>query len=343
MALLSLLACGVDIPEDTAWAPTDGNVLEGEVVLAGTDAEGPVAVLLAAADDPLPPSGTGNAVDFGMVPQAAFTDSTAGLQAAPWAITGVPDGDWLLNALMDADGDFNPLLTATRGATCGDWAGAYVADLETGEAATLHVEGGERMDDVTLLVGAPMTFERPAFQLVDTYVDQTSALATFNLTATAIHSELTDLAGPYDGGADTCQTGFLFYAVDADGDGAPDPNPDPDLAAAGFYDVWPHVYLQDEADPTWATQAMVYPTPLLDGTATPGVPALLTSLTLVFLPVAQHGDETVSAPDLPAGEWSVTVVNVTGQTWTVPNETADVASTADGWDRGAQGIGLTVQ
>ena len=50
-----------------------------------------------------------------------------------------------------------------------------------------------------------------------------------------------------------------------------------------------------------------------------------TQLTVSLLPAALHTlpdgtTETVSAPNLPRGAWSVTVVSPTGQTWTLPNE-----------------------
>lgn len=344
MALL-ILACAVEVPYDSGLV--EENVLAGEVVFAGVSAPGPAAVLLFSADDPPPPLGTGGPLDFSMVPQAAFTGSDAGMQAAAWSMAGVPDGSFLLSALVDADGDFHPLLRATAGATCGDWLGAHLEDL-AGTVGTVSVAGGELLDDVTILVGEEVQTERPAFTLLDGSVDQAAALATFGLGSTPVHSPVVELSGPFDG-SDACDVAFWFYAPDADGDGAPDPHANPDLAAAGLYDVWPKVYLQFQDDAgDWATEAVVYPSPLLDGSATLGLPTPMTELTVVFVPAAQRtgpdGEvELVTAPDLPQGDWSVTVVSFTGQTWTLPNELPELGSSGEGWEPEEQGRALRVE
>lgn len=346
MALLMWLACAPEIPRDpAAEAPT--NVISGSVVFSGAVAGGPVAVLLFAADDLPPPAGLGSPLDFSMVPKESFTGADAGMQAADFAVTGVADGQYALSALMDVDGDFQPLTSVTAGATCGDWIGAHLDDLETQALGTVAVEGGEEVDDVTVILGSKMETERPAFTLVDTSVDQTAVQSTFRIAATAVHSELVQLDGPFDG-TSLCETALWFYAPDADGDGAPDPHPNEQLAAAGLFDVWPKVYLQTTDDTgTWASEAVVYPSPLLDGSATLGTPSPLTELTVVFVPAAIHTrtdgtEETVYAPDLPQATWSVTVVSFTGQTWTLPNELPGVGVTATDWDPTLQGVGLSV-
>lgn len=352
MVLFPLLAgCAYEVPLDPDRAEPS-NVLQGTVVVTGADELGDVMVLLFPADDPPPPTGTGSPVDFATVAEQDFTGSDAGVQSSTWSITGVPDGDWLVYALMDVDGDFHPLVSSNAGATCGDWMGAHVGDLAVGEPARVSVGGGQLLDDVTVVVGNEMTTERPAFTVLTDVVVQTQASQTFTLTSTAIHSQLLDLTGPFDG-TDPCGTAFLFYAPDADGDGAPDPHADPAYAQAGAYDVWPRIYLQYlgddlEAGESWATEAIVYPAPLLTGEATVGVPTLVTSLTGIFVPAALHTlpdgtEEVVTAPSLPTGGWSVTVVSITGQTWTVPNETAGVPATDASFDPLTQADVLAVQ
>lgn len=346
-----LLACAYEVPLDPAGTDV-ANVLQGTVAVSGADELGDVMVLLFPADDPPPPTGTGSPVDFATIPEQAFTGTGAGLQSAPWSITGVPDGDWLLYALMDVDGDFHPLLGSNAGATCGDWMGAHVGDLNVGDPARVSVSGGELLDDLTVVVGSEMTTERPAFTIETDVVVQTQASQTFTLASTGIHSEILDLTGPFDG-TDPCGTAFLFYAPDSDADGAPDPHPDEAYAQAGAYDIWPRLYLQYLGDDlaageSYAAEAVVYPAPLLTGEATLGVPTLLTSLTGVFVPASLHtlpdgSEEVVQAPDVPAGAWSVTVVSYTGQTWTVPNEVAAFASTDAGFDPTTQADFLAVQ
>jgi hypothetical protein len=351
MAFLMLLAgCPWSVPADPD-APDVLNVVSGEVVVTGADAAAPTYVLVFDAEDPPPPAGTGSPLTFASVPADAFTGPDAGVQAAPYAVTRIPDGDWLLTALLDADGDFQPLLSTNAGATCGDWIGGHLADLASDTLAPVHVEGGVALDDVTLVVGAELTTERPAFTLETPSVSQLEpGTQLVSLASTGIHSALVDFADP---GSGACATSFLFYAPDADADGQPDPHPNPALAAAGAYDVWPRVYLQylgEDVAPgeSWSAEMVVYPGPLLSGEIALGVPTPVTTLDLVWVPAAIHTDpdgvETiVTAPSLPTGAWSVTVVSITGQTWTVPNEVAAFPSTSPDFDPSTQGAALLVE
>lgn len=364
MLFLLLASCGYVPPLDTA-APPVLNVLAGEVVVTGPDAVAPTFVLLFDAADPPPPAGTGSPLDFTAVAAEEYTGDAAsgvggGIQSAAWALTGVPDGSFLVTALMDADGDFHPLLSSNAGATCGDWVGAHVTDLQTGTFARVAVSGGTLLDDVTIVVGQEMTTERPAFTLPPTSVVQIAPENQgFQLSSIGVHSEVLDLTGPFDG-TDPCGTMFLVYAPDADGDGAPDPHPNPDLAAQGALDLWPKIYLQYwgpdvtregeglEAGESWAAEALVDPTPFYLGTAPVGVPTPATTLNALWVPAAIHTlpdgtEEVVYPPDLPAGLWSITVVQITGQTWTVPNELGAFAATDASFDPLSQLVGLTVE
>lgn len=350
--LIGLLGCAWTTPEDPE-APEVLNVVAGEVVVTGAPAVAPTYVLVFDADDPPPPTGTGSPLTFASVPAEAYTGAGAGVQGAPYSVSRIPDGRFLLTALLDADGDFQPLLGSNAGATCGDWVGAHLADLTTGTFAEVEVGGGERKDDVTVTVGVEMTTERPAFTLGTARVSQTTTeTQLITLAATGVHSSILELADPFDG-TDPCGTMFLFYAPDADGDGQPDPHPNPALAAAGAYDIWPKVYLQylgeDLAEgESWAAESVVYPLPLLTGAVTLGVPTPVTSLDLVWVPAAIHTlpdgtEETVPAPGLPAGAWSITVVSITGQTWTLPNEIAAFPPADASYDPSTQGAALLVE
>lgn len=347
---LSLLAgCVPDVPIDPD-APDVANALSGTVAVNGAETLGPVLILLYDPADPPPPTGTGAPLTFATVPAEAFTGASAGMQSAPWSLTGVADGTWLVTALMDVDGDFQPFLGSNSGATCGDWLGAHVGDLNTGDVAPITVSGGLLVDDVTVVIGTEMTTERPAFTIQTSAVSQTSAETQLvTLQSTGIHSEIVDLGDP---GTD-CGVYFPFYAPDSDGDGQLDPHPTPALAQAGLFDVWPRVYLQYAGDDLeqgegWATEAPLYPTPILTGEATVGVPAAVTSVDAVFVPAAVHTlpdgtEETVYAPNLPAGPWSVTVISFTGQTWSVPNEVAAFGATVATFDPAGQGATLLVE
>jgi hypothetical protein len=90
----------------------------------------------------------------------------------------------------------------------------------------------------------------------------------------------------------------------------------------------------------------VYPAPVLTGQVPLGVPTPLTRYELIWVPAAQHvlpdgSVEVVTAPDLPAGAWALSVVSFTGQTWTVPNELAtEAALGADAATRAGQAVAL---
>lgn len=352
MLPLWLFACAWEPPVDPD-APPVLNVVSGQVLVTGAPATAPTFVLVFDAANPGPPDGTGSPLTFASVPGEAYTGEGAGIQSADYAVTQLADGDYLLNALMDVDGDFQPFLSSNAGATCGDWVGAHVADLATGEPAVVSVSGGVELDDVTIAVGYEMTTERPAFTLSAPTISQTSTdLQLFHLDSTGIYSQVVTLEGPFDG-TDPCGTYFLFYAVDADADGAPDPHPEPALAAAGAYDIWPRVYLQYlgtdlEAGESWAAEAVVYPGVLLTGQVPVGVPTPVTGLDLVWVPAALHTlpdgtEEVVTPPNLPAGAWSITVVSITGQTWTVPNELPAFPATDAAFDPATQGASLLVE
>lgn len=339
-------------------APQVLNSLTGEIVVAGTQDVATTFVLLTDAHNPPPPYGTGQPVNFSGVPASAYTGDAGsgqggGMQSAPWSLTKVPDGAWNVNALMDMDGDFTPLLGSNAGATCGDWVGAHLEDLTAGTLGTVQVQGGTLLDDVTVVVGVEMTTERPAFTLDPAVVmDQHATdFQTFVLDSVGVASEVLQLAGPFDG-TDPCGTMFLVKALDADLDGFPDPHPNPTLAAAGALDMWPKVYLRYRGDvspgESWAAEAVVYPLPVITGEYPLNTVVPDTSIEVVWSPGAEHtlpdgSVEVVLAPDLPSGPWSVTVIQLTGQTWTVPNELAAFPGTDDSFDPDTQGVTLQVK
>lgn len=349
--MLLLLSCAYEVPLDPDQAAL-GNTIAGTVI---ADTEGAdTFVLLFAADDPPPPAGTGSPLTFASIPGDRYTGEGAGLQEAPFAVTGVPDGDWLLTALLDADGDFQPFLSSNAGATCGDWVGAHVTDLTTGDFSPVSVAGGEVLDDVPILVAREMTTERPAFVFAENIVTQTSPdTQTFTLASAPIHSSLVELTGPFDG-TDACDTMFLVYVPDENADGAPDPHPEESYAAQGLPLIWPRVYVQYlgemEEGESWASEAVIYPDFLATGEVAVGVPTPRTQISVIFVPAALHTladgtQEVVTAPNLPTGAWSVTVVSFTGQTWALPNEVAafPAASSVEGADFDPALQGATIQ
>lgn len=272
-------------------APLDPNAVEllgamsGEILFAGDGELGPAYVILYDASNPGPPAGTGGPATFAAVAPEAFSGEEVGLDAAPFSLTRLPPKDYLVNGLIDVDGNFNPLYTALAGATCGDWVGAHLADLVTQQQAPVRVREGELTDDVVVLVGQQLPIERPAFELVGapafdvSDVRDGAALPLFRIRSIGLElaegnppfsSELPLILGPscgpaadppdpYPGCAESpacgcdlatiqpCGTAQYVQIVDADLDGVADPNPDPALAALGILDIWPRVYIESTA------------------------------------------------------------------------------------------------
>ena len=318
--LLLLSACAWEVPLDTGAAAPSG-AISGSLVIDGVGEPGPGFVLLYEAEDPPPPEGVGVPVNLAAIAPDAF--SGGGLLAGDFLLTGVPDGSYILGGLVDMDGDFQPLLTASAGATCGDVVGAHVTDLATGTPAEVALAGGELLPDVTVLAAVTLETERPAFTLVDgPAIDRGAAGPQgFQLRSTGISSPLIRLD---DSGGD-CPAVFLLKIADEDGDGLPDPHPTPELAAAGAYDIWPRIYLRYLGDRDVVAEAVISPAVALSYPV--GVTTPVTELDVLYVPGAIEvgADGEVSAltgEELPAGSWSITAVNPTGQTWTLPNEVA---------------------
>lgn len=272
-----------------AWEPqqhpghgSPPNVISGEVVANGVTTPSTTIIFVASADNPMPPLGTGRPATFSSVPASEYTGQSAGLQSASYAVTGVPDGDYLITGFMDVDGDFHPTVDALSGATCGDIGGAHLADLQTGTLAAVSVSGGELLDDVTIVLGSTFTVERPAFyplawnETAGAYVPGmpvvsigravAGAYETFKVASTAVHAayrneddEVTltyDLEGPYEVqgdrwdpylGTPTCEVAFFGWVKDSDENGVPDEHPD--YPGTGLLDIWPRFGLTFLGDP----------------------------------------------------------------------------------------------
>lgn len=287
LLLLTLAGCGYEAPVD-ADAPAFPNTIEGVLLVSGVDDPGPVAMILSSADDPAPPFGTGSPVTFSMVAPDSFTrDSTeSAVLIAPFSVSNVPDGRYVLTALMDMDANFHPMVSTLAGATCGDISGAHLEDPAVLSPARILVQGGEIVDGIAVTLGSPIPTERPAFSVTEGFdsIDPADpARSVFHLQSEPVAAEfgselVLDLSGPIDVTApNPCDTAMWLHLRDLDGDGLIDGHPayPPD---AGPLDVWPRVYMEylgepidtdddgapDQFDPTaggdaeWSTEALPY-------------------------------------------------------------------------------------
>lgn len=375
---LLLASCAWDAP--LAQSPDSvSNVISGTVVVNAETVTGTVLVLLYAADDPPPPDGTGRPVTLASLDASRFSGS-AGVQSAPFAITEVPDGDWLVVALLDNDHDFHPLVEATGGATCGDMLGSYLADLSTGEIGVVSTEGGELVDGVTVLVGSEVPLERPAFTFKQNTVSRSDEAPVLTISATDVNAisedldgnpwTVLDLTGPLDIDAvlagtaayDPCDVAFNLWIPDDDGAFDGNPHPNPAYAELGLIEIWPRFYLQYLGDDleegesyvseaVWATPVLsplAFQSAFLSGALAFDTIIPQSSLDLYFPPVAVHrlpdGTEaTVQGADVPAGAWSLTVVSITGQTWTLPNDLSAFPSGSSTYVPSQQALTVNLQ
>ena len=377
MLLALLLGCPYDAPyapalDENGQPRPVPNVISGEVVLDVDVPPAPVIVFVTAASNPMPPYGTGRPATISTVTAESFATATTGIRSASFSVSNVPDGDYVLTALMDVDGDFSPLIPAMGGATCGDVVGAHVTDLVTRALAPVTVADGSHASEITLLLASQLTTERPAFEIAGfgNGGGEVDALATagtqeFDLVATGIHSDIYDLAGPEALALGECGAAFLITAPDADKDGEYDPHPT--YGSLGLDDLWPRIYLQYLGTPngdgsfaldlapgeSWAAEAVPEPGYSRLGVVPPGGATLSGTLYVTWIPAASHTtigadgvavSETVLDPTLiPKGAWGLTVIEPTGQTWTLPNTLPQWGSTVDGYDPLDQLAWITVR
>jgi hypothetical protein len=268
---LWLGACAYEAPVDNDGEPILG-AISGTVVYGGAGEPGNTYVTLFSAENPGPPAGTGRPLTFAAVAGSDFTQVDAGLVSADFALTQLASGSYLLGALMDQDGDFSPLTPALAGATCGDWGGAHLDDLVNQNQAPVEVSDGRLSADVTVLLGAQFSTERPAFHLVGEGLSLQAVLTgqqppllrvQASPIATAFSETLTlDLAPGCEpeeavpgctqlpacpcaqATLAPCAAAVWGWLVDADADGLVDPYPAPAQAEKGLLDIWPRVYLE---------------------------------------------------------------------------------------------------
>lgn len=205
------------------------NTVKGSLTVRGPhldDGDFRAMVLLFDADSPGPPEGTSGPVDFAVVKKEEFVGDPVYGYRAPFAFTDVADGAYVIDTILDMDGDFQPLAFTLGGATCGDWQGSHfgvnqgpttttVTLTDTGDPGPVQVEvppvmgkgrilveGGQVVGGIEVTVEQELDTTRPAFTVPneDQYrtISLTAAGAnptaplTYKLRSTGIHTAFTE-------------------------------------------------------------------------------------------------------------------------------------------------------
>ena len=340
LALLLLLAsCEAPPVFATADPPqsvTSGRI-EGNVVAVGP-ARGNVTLLLFDAARLPPPFGTGRPLTFSTVKgDVLFGTATGnGPFSAPFAFSLVAPGNYFIGGLIDANADFIPFYSVTAGANAGDVSGASVDPL-TQAPRVIAVTSATLDVGVSFSPAGAIPVDRPVFQVMGNAPSVAVGMAGADIElgpqpidAGAVHEPqpvfLAQLAP--DGMsllwpkvivrklADPAKS-LLIDDNDLDNNGVPDdPSKGVIVLAAGF-------------DPTAIAALLVDAMGMPKTTPTP-----VTSLTLVLQQQALDATDPAMPKPLPrasaTGTYSITLIEPTGQTWTVPNELAPPIATVVG-------------
>ncbi|RKH32054.1 hypothetical protein D7Y13_28250 [Corallococcus praedator] len=259
VAFASLLSLGCESPEVKPTADGRQNTraarIEGSLVVQSR-ARGNAVVFLYHADTPPPPQGSGRPLAFTIIPAEelfgpALGDNAPGPFTAPFALSLVQPGRYVLRGFIDADtcrfvpqpchvSDFNPWYGVTSEPNAGDVGGGSV-DPTNGATRVLEVTtdaDGWPVPltgvSVSFADSATVPFDRPAFQVAEGREFDTASTSVKVLTLTPQQ---------FTGAVDQRPPGFWVQFVDANRDGVPD-----DANNDGIPDFWPRVVVRKLAD-----------------------------------------------------------------------------------------------
>lgn len=297
---------GVDPTQSVLVTMSEGTALPtGQIsgtIRAATDARGEAYVIVFNAADPPPPVGTGRPLALASIPRANFTE-TGGTIAASFTVRGLPDGNYLVRGLLDADNNFSPLSDLVAQPSSGDLGGGS-------SPAVVSVSSGGTTDGVLIELTTTIAFDRPAFEFDSVSIPKNAFPKTITL-------RMRDEGVPPIS-EDPVVVPVVLGTVDEDGD--------------NFLDLLPRVLLTKMLDgdsrtapdesPTIVIPGIVDPLPFITALAAgaPAVPAR--ELQLILPPVALRlgpngSRERISPP--PVGRYRVNLLSATGQTWSVPS------------------------
>ena len=333
--------------------------IEGQVIVSSA-ARGKIVLFLYDAARPPPPVGTGRPLTFTVVSResifGAAPDGDLGPFTAPFAFSLVAPGHYLIRGFVDSNSDFIPWYGVTADVTRGDVGGAAI-DPMTRASRVIEVGTDEAGRPIAAL-DVPVSFsdsarvplDRPIFAVV-------GGLPTVTVAGAPQLIELQ--ATPIDEGVMNQPTpGFMVRFLDdnadgvpddANGDGVPDVWPrvvvrklaldksplvdENDLDKNGVVDAegvdYEHANGELDGKPDVVVLAAgfdvrEYAAQLVDAMGrVKTTPTVVPRLKLVLQPRAFDVSTPTSPQPLravPIGDYAITVIQQTGQTWRVPNE-----------------------
>ena len=335
--------------------------IEGEVVVS-TASRGKVVLFLYDAARPPPPTGTGRPLTFTVVARDAVfggaADGDVGPFTAPFAFSLVAPGHYLIRGFVDTNDDFIPWYGVTADVNAGDVGGAAVDPVtHATRVIEVGVDGNGRPVPalnvpVSFSDAAKVPLDRPVFEAA---VDGGFVEVSAPVTVVELQSRPIDEGVIHQG-----TPAFLLRFVDDDNDGAPDdangdgvPDLWPrvvvrklaagegplvdenDLDGDGIIDAQGVDYLHADGTQDGKPDLVVlaagfdpteYAALLFDAQGrAKQTPTPVTHLKLVIRPLALDATDPRSPAPLstmPSGDYAITVIQQTGQTWRVPNELA---------------------
>ncbi len=330
---------------DAPAEPLPPTTLVAGTVTLSAEPGGDALVTMFDCAAPPPPAGTGSPIALSVIKEDRFVGVVGSFSFG----TVPADACVIIAGYVDRDRDFDPFHSITKLPTLGD----VLLSSEIVMVGPADEDGlVAPILDVALTEGVVVPLEHPAFTIGDSDEDPPTMRRAAELGATDtvfMTLNATDHASPFTNAVDPLFT--LVFATDADGDGMADDNNgdsvpdvlwprvlllrnDPEdpsgLTSAAGPIVLPGVVLPlDPADPTnpttnlalaWSLQGLpfdgvsVFPQTSLR-VAVPGV--IVTDLaTASTSPIEAVAGAGVTVD----GEYKVIVMNSTGQTWQVPNE-----------------------
>jgi hypothetical protein len=297
---------GIDPTQSIKVVMSEGTPLpSGQIsgtIRAATETRGDAYVIVFSATNPPPPVGTGRPVALASIPRATFTETPSAI-SAQFTVRGLPDGNYLVRGLLDADNNFSPLSDLVAQPSSGDLGGGSTP-------AVVPVTGGQTTSGVLVELTTTVAFERPAFEFDPVTIPENGFPRSITLRLRE------DGAPPISD--QQISVPVVLTGVDEDGD--------------NFLDLLPRVLLTKMVDgdprtapdqsPAIVIPGIVDPLPFMTALAagTPAVPA--TELNIILPPVALRLNpngtrERISPP--PVGRYRVNLLSATGQTWSVPS------------------------